>query len=376
MNILHINSNFMTSKLHENLMDHLENKDRNNYIFMPIKFEKKEEFVFSSNHNVFSPIAFSDYHKYFFFWKQSKIIKELEGYYSLNTMDIVHAHTLFTDGNVAYYLYKNYNIPYIVTVRSDTDIENFFKMRVNLRKRGRKILREAKKIIFLSNSSINILLRDYINNEDLKKEILNKAEIIPNGIDPFWFENEGKSKSLDSNEEVKIITVGQVRKRKNQLNTIRAVKYFQDHYNIKASLTIVGKVVEESYYQEISKELEETDFNLIEFLPMQKLVELYRNQHIFILPSYRETFGLVYPEAMSQGLPVVYTNNQGFFSQFQEGDIGYGVDPEDLEDIAAKIKLIIDNYERMSSMSLNMYKKFDWKSLSGKVIELYNEVLS
>ena len=37
-----------------------------------------------------------------------------------------------------------------------------------------------------------------------------------------------------------------------------------------------------------------------------KLLEHYRSCDIFIMPSKTETFGLVYVEAMSQGLPCLY----------------------------------------------------------------------
>ena len=40
----------------------------------------------------------------------------------------------------------------------------------------------------------------------------------------------------------------------------------------------------------------------------------------FCLPSHAETFGLVYVEAMSQGLPIIY-EGQGFDKQFQDGEV-------------------------------------------------------
>ena len=45
--ILHINSNYLTSKLHENLMDRLEaEEDLHNTVFMPMKEEKKAEILY------------------------------------------------------------------------------------------------------------------------------------------------------------------------------------------------------------------------------------------------------------------------------------------------------------------------------------------
>src|SRR5699024_6299880 len=111
--VLHINSNYLTSKLHENLIDRLENNKIHNTIFMPIKVETKEEFLYQSKHEVYHPVSFKNWHKFLFLYKQKKIYKKLHELINLKEFDVVHAHTLFTDGNVAYQLNKDYGIPYI-----------------------------------------------------------------------------------------------------------------------------------------------------------------------------------------------------------------------------------------------------------------------
>ena len=78
------------------------------------------------------------------------------------------------------------------------------------------------------------------------------------------------------------------------------------------------------------------------------LLSQYRQNDIFILPSKKESFGLVYAEAMSQGLPVIYTKGQGFDGQYPEGEIGYHINPNDSMDIANKILLIVGNYNVIS----------------------------
>lgn len=55
------------------------------------------------------------------------------------------------------------------------------------------------------------------------------------------------------------------------------------------------------------------------------------------MPSFTESFGLVYAEAMSQGLPVIYSKGQGFDGQFAEGVVGYHVDAHDPEELCENI---------------------------------------
>lgn len=375
MKVLHINSNYLTSKLHENLIDNLSKEGINSTIFMPLKHEKTTEFLYESKHEVYYPITFKNADKYFFLNKQKKIFNKLISTVKINEFNLIHAHTLFTDGYVALKLFEKYNIPYIITVRGGTDLDIFFKYRLNLRKKGREILKNAKKIIFLSENTRYHLLNQYITSMELKKEITNKSVILPNGIDHFWFENEGTCKSLNSIEQLKFIQVGKIYQRKNILGTIKAIKQFDKSNQCNSVLTIIGTIEDQNYANKIKKETE-LEVHLIDSKPREQLIDYYRNHDIFIMPSFNETFGLVYPEAMSQGLPVIYTKGQGFDKQFPDGEVGYSVDANSPIDIAKKIELINQNYKLMSKNSIKKYKKFNWQKISAEYIKIYNEILS
>ena len=56
------------------------------------------------------------------------------------------------------------------------------------------------------------------------------------------------------------------------------------------------------------------------------------------MPSFPETFGLVYVEAMSQGLPIIYTKGQGIDGYFEDGKVGYPVNTKDSNDIVKKLR--------------------------------------
>jgi glycosyltransferase involved in cell wall biosynthesis len=371
--VLHINSNYLTSKLHENLLKRLENKEIHNTVFMPIKAETRENFLYKSNYEIFSPVTFRNIDKYLFGYKQRKIYKKLHEKIDVQKYDVIHAHTLFTDGNVAYQLNRDYGIPYIVTVRGYTDIESFFKLRINLRNRGRKILKNASKIIFLSDTNKEDLLNKYINNGALKENIESKSEIIPNGIDDYFFENEGEPRKIDPKEELHFVQVGKIIPLKNGLGSIEGLKQYQQKSNKEVKLTFIGQVVDETYAQKIKNEGQDI-VNYYGTASMEELVNIYREHDIFIMPSFSETFGLVYPEAMSQGLPVIYTKGQGFDGNYEDGYVGYPVKSDDPVDIANKIELIVENYEEISKNALKAYKRFNWDNLSKKYITMYTSV--
>jgi glycosyltransferase involved in cell wall biosynthesis len=94
------------------------------------------------------------------------------------------------------------------------------------------------------------------------------------------------------------------------------------------------------------------------------------------MPSLTETFGLVYAEAMSQGLPVIYTRGQGFDGQFKEGEVGYSVNSSDIHEIVKKIISIIENYSEISKRCVKLVDKFNWNEITNNYNEIYKDILS
>src|SRR5699024_3580015 len=146
MKVLHINSNYFYTKLHKELITYLD-KVSENTVFSPMIENPKNIKV--KDDSVIAPSCFNKFDRLMFYNKQRKIIKSMTDNIDVVKHNLVHAHTLFTDGNVAYKIYKKHKIPYIVTVRN-TDINAFFKKRIFLRSRGVKILKNASAVIFLS----------------------------------------------------------------------------------------------------------------------------------------------------------------------------------------------------------------------------------
>lgn len=368
MRVLHINSNYLYTTLHENLIDHLEKYNIKNKIFMPI--HGKYPFAITPKENVYHPICFKKNDRYFFFYKQKKIFNALLYKIDPNCFDLIHAHTLFTDGNVAFNIYKKYNKPFIVAVR-DTDLNVFFKKRPYLRKLGVKILVHAEKVVFLSKPYLEKTLR-YIP-KNMKERILRKSIIIPNGIDSFWIKNRASThlKRNDIKNKLRIIYVGRISKRKNITTTVKACKILRNKgYNVE--FTIVGRIENQREFKKIQR------YNFINYLgtqPKEKLIELFRLHDVFVMPSKTETFGLVYAEAISQGLPVIYTKGQGFDQQFEEGQVGFHVKYNDPYQIANRILDIIDNYEEISKNCIILCKKFDWTIIVKEYLNIYNEVV-
>ena len=93
------------------------------------------------------------------------------------------------------------------------------------------------------------------------------------------------------------------------------------------------------------------------------------------MPSFTETFGLVYAEAMSQRLPVIYSKEQGFDNQFLEGEVGYHANARSARDVADAIEKVIANYSKISEATIGHVEKFRWKEIVKQYDEVYKNII-
>ena len=70
--------------------------------------------------------------------------------------------------------------------------------------------------------------------------------------------------------------------------------------------------------------------------------EYYAKAEAFLLPSKSESFGMVYAEALMNGIPIMYSKHRLGFDGVFEG-VGVGVDPLSVESIVNGIKDLLSN---------------------------------
>lgn len=374
MKILHICSDFAKQSIYNQLITHLS-QDRNcsQFVFVPCRsFEEIEKNKNTKLNNVeyFYCKILNKIDRILFRRKIRKTTKLAMNFQS--DVDIIHAHFLFSDGAIALEYYQKYNTPYIVAVRN-TDINYFFKYMFHLRNTGVDILKHASKIIFLSNSYKFQLLNNYIPI-DIRKDIETKSLVIPNGVDPFWIKNIAQSNKVFESP-LKIVYVGDFSKNKNIHNTITALSLMKKK-GFKIIFSIVGGGGD---YQSQILKLIRSNSSWIKYYPRtnnkSELKFIFQESHIFCMPSRFETFGLVYIEAMTQGLPVVFTKNQGIDGYFEQGEIGIAVENNNIENLILGIHNILNNYKFMSNNCLKHSKSFSWDIISSKYLELYKSLI-
>lgn len=367
MKILHINSYYSNGNFYKNLFDTQVDFGLDIKVYVPVSVRKTME-TKKMGFYCETSYAFNELDRLLFFPKQKKILSDIENKLKIETFDVVHAHSLFSNGYVAYQLFKKYNIPYIVAVRN-TDVNIFFKKAVHLRRIGEKILQSAERVIFLSDTYRDHVLQKYISDQN-RNLIFEKTRIIPNGIDAFWTRNLYSHKEKTNSDRINLLCVATIDANKNQIKLVDACELLiQEGWNIHLSLA--GAVLDKDvYYKIICKPFVE----YLGVMDKEELIYEYRKNDIFVMPSKTETFGLVYAEALSQGMPIIYTKNQGFDKQFPEGYIGYHVNAECAEDIAVSIKNVRGHYPELTKNCTEAIKKFNWTTIGEAYLELYRTI--
>jgi phosphatidylinositol alpha-1,6-mannosyltransferase len=69
----------------------------------------------------------------------------------------------------------------------------------------------------------------------------------------------------------------------------------------------------------------------------EELADHYRLADVFIMPSTKEGFGIVFLEAAACGVPVIGGNKDGSWDALREGRLGRAVDPEDEQEIVRAV---------------------------------------
>lgn len=311
--------------------------------------------------------CFRKFDRFFFHHKQKKIQDSIEKNINISDFDLIHSHTLFNGGWATYQLYKKYGIPYVVSVRN-TDLNVFLKIPM-FKGIARTILDNASGILFLSETYKEKLLSICYKNTE-RDSIVGKCDVIPNGLEPYWLENISSAKE-GVHDPLELLCVGKVDKNKNMETTLKVVHALNDA-KLSTHLTVIGQVLDETVKTLLDNG---NNVSVISYLTKEELIDYYRSADIFVMPSFKETFGRVYAEAMTQGLPVIYTRGQGFDGTFEEGLVGYSVKADDVEEIVESIKKIIENYKTISNNCIDRCTVFNWEDISEQLERLYKKAI-
>lgn len=200
------------------------------------------------------------------------------------------------------------------------------------------------------------------------------VSVIPNGID---IERFAPPAHRESNGAIRLITVARLLKRKGIHTVLEACAR---PTTLPVTLDIIGTGPYEDELRERANELGLGDkVRFLGFVPNAELPEYYGRSDIFVLPSSTESFGLVFAEAMSCGLPIAASNVGGIPETVRDGIDGLLCPPNDPAALRQNIIQLMgssDERARISdSQRQRILQHYPWSHIAARYAETYSNVL-
>ena len=189
--------------------------------------------------------------------------------------------------------------------------------------------------------------------------------MIPNGIAPAWLDGQARERLGDT---VRVGFAGLLNRRKRPLDALAAVHAADARGGRRYVLRAAGAGPLE---EQVRAALAPGDRFLGRQSGMDEMKRFYAGCDVLLVPSSAETFGMVYLEAMSQGVPVIYTRGQGFDGQFPEGEVGYSAACGDVREQADRLIQIADGYAERSQRCVQGAKAYAWPAVAKRWLALY-----
>jgi glycosyltransferase involved in cell wall biosynthesis len=202
--------------------------------------------------------------------------------------------------------------------------------------------------------------------------------IVPNGVDlpPAMPDRP----AFDDGPR-RLISVANLHEGKGIDITLRALAQLKSEGISDWTYRIIGDGRERAALLKLAAELGLT--GKVAFVGAVRHAEIFEHlaaNEIFVLPSYREAFGIAYLEAMAMGLLTIGVVGQGPSQFITNGENGILVPPHDVEALAGKLREILTGDRRRwrviaQAGQTTVQKSYTWDSHSRRLIEIYERVI-
>ena len=226
---------------------------------------------------------------------------------------------------------------------------------------GRKVIKHTTKIIAASDFEAT-------NISSVLGAPTNKIVVIPHGVNIIDLK-----KNSCNNTKINLLSAGYLLELKGVQHIIKALKELIHKNGIDVLLTIVGKGPYENQLKKLAKELDVDSFiDWKGFLSYENLIDEFKRADVFLLTSKSENYGIVVPEALALGTPVIVTKRTALVEFLNEPGC-FGVDyPPDPMKLSELIQDICSKDIEVGPFSSKIRT---WDKVAEDYLQLYNIVL-
>ena len=279
--------------------------------------------------------------------------------------DVLHAHCVNYGGILAHHIHRQTGIPYVITEHSSTYARGL--IRAWQRSAMQQAVADAAACLAVSRDFCDVLQRFYPQSQ---------WAYLPNMLSPLFAEPfEMPSKTAQS--PFVWCSVAHLNANKGFDVLLRAFAQARHTYPAM-QLHIGGNGALLPTLQQLASELQLGDtVRFLGALSPDKVREVMRQSDAFVLASKVETFGIVWIEALSQGLPIVATRCGGAES-IVTADNGYLVPVDDVDALAQAMCALYQQHTRYSPMQLRQdcLARFGESALIDALRQYYQHAIS
>ena len=269
-----------------------------------------------------------------YMWHMRKLLQD-------EKVDIVHSQTPSNSLILSFILFGT-GIKLITTIHGFSFLENnrIYK---------HIVFKSSCKILFVSNHQMHLYQKNYTHS------IYQKCKVIYNGIDIEKFDRIYEIPDIYKEEDrIKLCVIGNIREARRYDVIIKAAGLLRKKQICNFALYIIGDTPQNEqkrleYYKDLCKELEIED--TVHFVGSRGDVPaILQHSDVYIMSSI-ETFGISIVEAMMNGVPVIINDFDVMKEVTENGKLAMLYKTGDTNDLACKIKTIIENLESYKAWS-------------------------
>jgi glycosyltransferase involved in cell wall biosynthesis len=250
---------------------------------------------------------------------------------------LIHAHKLSVDGLIASELAERLGCRYIASLWGDTDIK-IFEAKPGLRERYREIAGQATLLLPAAPWTASYF-RDALALDPARLEILPVMTAADALLQPV---------AIGAPRFVTVLRLDCWHRK--GLDTLAQAIALLAQEIPSVTLDVYGGGSPKALLEVtnmIHKSGAASHINLLGPLPHSAVQKTMNGYAALVMPTRRETYGMVHVEALFSGLPILWSRDRGIDGLVDGTNIGYRCDPTSVDDVVKGLRVLATQEETL-----------------------------
>jgi phosphatidyl-myo-inositol dimannoside synthase len=238
--------------------------------------------------------------------------------------------------------------------------------------RQTKMLHSCDRIISVSSFTRNKII-------ELHNLPVQKCLVLNNCVDPFLARPEVKARNENlvkrygiKKDDIVLLTLTRLSLKdryKGYPYVLKALsEIVKTKKNIKYILAGSYEVSEKVYIESLIEKYNiQENVVITGFIADEELPDHFSLSDIYVMPSIKEGFGIVFVEAMYYGVPVIAANADGSTDALLQGKLGILTNPESETEIILALNKMFNNYEAYLPNQELLMQNFGYAAYKNKL---------